>query len=115
MMSLIKKLYGKFKKLSDTKKLIAVVLSYFILRYIRNIMNWIYWNSGLYILEGFGKPSKFVLFHWKDCGHCKNMMSDWDAFHSSNNSSIKSSKVEKDDNPSFLKNIILIVSQLFYY
>jgi thiol-disulfide isomerase/thioredoxin len=100
---MFKNLYNKFKKLSDVKKVIVVIVSYFILRNIKNIMSWVYWNSGMYILEGFGQPSKFVLFHWKDCGYCKEMMGEWNAFHASNKSSIKSSKIERDDNPALLK------------
>jgi len=48
---------------------------------------------------------KFVLFHWKNCGHCKKMMPEWDKFQSKYDGSIHVSKIEKDENPALIKKL----------
>ena len=97
-------MYGKFKKLSDLKKIGVVVVGYFLIKYIIETLNWHRWDSGN-LLEGYGNPSKLVLFYWKDCGHCKAMMPEWKKSESQNKTGIKLMKVEKDATDSLGKTL----------
>lgn len=49
------------------------------------------------------KGKKFVLFHWKKCGHCKKMMPEWEKFESMYNGNIGIGRVEKDESPKFVE------------
>ena len=98
-----KKLLKWFKNLSNPKKVLTIIVGYICSMYIYSLMNWMYWNTKSYILEGFGTPSKFIFFHMNGCPHCENMMDDWDNFSSSNTTSIKTEKIEKKENPELIK------------
>jgi thiol-disulfide isomerase/thioredoxin len=70
-------------------------------------IQWKVAEQGLFVQEPFtGSGKEFVLFHWKDCGHCKNMMPEWNKFQSSfKGKAIKVSKVEKDENPKAMEKL----------
>jgi len=45
-----------------------------------------------------GNGKKMYLFHWKNCGHCKKMKPDWDAFENDKPADVEVKAIEKDDN-----------------
>jgi thioredoxin domain-containing protein 5 len=45
--------------------------------------------------SGDSNVAKFTLFHWDDCGHCKNMMPDWEKLEKAYPNS--TAKYEKSD------------------
>lgn len=103
IVKLLKKNIKWFQTLSNPKKIITIIIGYFVSIYIYSLMNWMYWNTSSYILEGFGTPTKFIFFHMNGCGHCKNMMGEWNSFAASNTSSITTEKIEQGDNPELLE------------
>ena len=91
----------KFEKLTQLGKMLVLVMLYFILNMLKNVMVWVGFNSGNYILEGMGgDASEFVFFHWKDCGFCKQMMPEWNKLKSSYKGKLSLRDVEKDSQPS---------------
>ncbi len=102
VMRILKKPLKTFKNLSNPKKLMVLIIGYFLSIYVYSLLNWMYWNTSSYILEGFGTPKKFIFFHMNTCGYCKDMMGEWNSFVSSNTSSIKTEKIEKSENPELL-------------
>ena len=55
-------------------------------------------------VEGFHDVShgkRVILFHWKDCGHCKKMMPEWDKLEQSQaaNPNVDVRKVNCGENP----------------
>lgn len=100
-MRILKNAMRKFEKLTMLGKMISLVIVYIILNIVSNVMNWVGFNSGNYILEGMGgDASEFVFFHWKDCGFCKQMMPEWDKLKGSYKGKIKLKDIEKDKQPS---------------
>ena len=65
------------------------------------LIQWKIAEQGLFVQEGFtGKGKELTLFYWKDCGHCKKMMPEWNKFQSTyKKAGITVNKVEKDENP----------------
>ncbi len=65
------------------------------------LIQWKIAEQGLFVQEGFtGKGKELTLFYWKDCGHCKKMMPEWNKFQSTyKKAGITVNKVEKDQNP----------------
>lgn len=101
--SFISKTLSKFHKQPLPVKLLIALAVIFLLRYLVNeLMGGAYLQSSM--LEGFsGQGKEFTLFYWKDCGHCKNMMPEWDKFmKSNNNQGVKVNKIEKDENPGLM-------------
>ena len=100
-MRILKNMTKKFAKLTLLGKMIVLVILYFILNQLANIMQWTGFNTGNYILEGMGgDASEFVFFHWKDCGFCKQMQPEWNKFKGSYKGKISLRDVEKDSQPS---------------
>ena len=94
------------QKLPTVPRIGVYVLIFIVFRLLLDVL----FNSlrNLKILhEGMDNmgEKKFILFHWKNCGHCKNMMPEWDNFQSTYKGSISVSKIEKDENPSLIKTL----------
>lgn len=53
--------------------------------------------------EGFGPANELMLVHMTGCGHCKNMMPEWKKFVSNNKTGIKTTTIERGENPSLVK------------
>ena len=99
----IKNFIEHINKQSMGKQMAIYLILFVILKFIFSLIQWLLWN-GKY-LEGFtGKPHSMTLLYWKNCGHCKKRMPEWDAFMSENHS-IKVDKIEKDENPSLMEKL----------
>ena len=55
------------------------------------------------IKEGFKGRKSLLLLHMEGCGHCKKLMPEWDKFAETNNTSIITKLVEKDDDRALVK------------
>ena len=53
--------------------------------------------------EGNSNGKTMVLCHWKDCGHCKRMMPEWDKLEANHGTTLTVKKVEKDEDPALMK------------
>lgn len=53
--------------------------------------------------EGFKGRKSLLLLHMEGCGHCKKLMPAWDKFAETNNTSIVTKSVEKDDDRALVK------------
>ena len=71
------------------------------------LIQWKVAEQGLFVQESFtGSGKEMVLFHMNGCGHCKNMMPEWNKFQSSfKKQGITVSKVEKDENPKAMEQL----------
>ena len=63
----------------------------------------LYYVLNTVIREGFTGASEFVFYHMNGCPHCTNMMPEWSKFENSNNSGIKTRKVERGEAPDEVK------------
>jgi len=96
----------KFNKQNIVVKVAIGFAAFLIIRFVMNeLMGGAYMQSNM--LEGFsGQGKEFTLFYWKDCGHCKKMMPEWNKFQQSNtNRGVKVNKVEKDENPGLMNKL----------
>lgn len=55
------------------------------------------------IKEGFKGRKSLLLLHMEGCGHCEKLMPEWDKFAETNNTSIVTKSVEKDDDRALVK------------
>ena len=97
MIRYIRSLFRKFPKQSRMNKLFILCVLYVIFRLIINLC------KRTYPLESFTQGDKFVLYHWKNCGHCKQMMPAWESFKSEYKGPVIIETKEKDDAPDEIK------------
>jgi thiol-disulfide isomerase/thioredoxin len=82
----------KPKNLNNLLVTIVVIgLLYFLIKYLMKSR------------EGFEGHTTLLLNHMKGCGHCEELMPEWDKFESQNDTIIKTKKVEVNDDPSVAK------------
>lgn len=101
----VKGLIKAIQKLPTVIRIIVYILIFIVFRFALDaIMKSL---SGLKIMkEGMDNldgKKKFVLFHWKKCGHCKKMMPEWERFESMYKGDIGIGRVEKDEAPQFVE------------
>ena len=99
--SFFSKTLQKFNKQPLPLKLVIAFVLILVIRYVYNEL-----VGGGYLqgemLEGFsGQGKEFTLFYWKDCGHCKKMMPEWDKF--SKQGGIKTRKIEVSQDEDFMR------------
>jgi thioredoxin 1 len=107
MANIIVSALKSFKKLHILLKIILMLGLFFLVRIALDKLLWGAHDQGNQ-MEGFHDVShgkRVILFHWKDCGHCKKMMPEWQRFVklNGNNSKVKIETVEKDDAPDLVQ------------
>ena len=94
------------QKLPTVTRVAVYVLIFIVFRFILDAL--LKSLRGLKIMkEGMGSMDgkKFVLFHWKNCGHCKKMMPEWEKFETMYKGKIGVGRVEKDEAPKFVEKL----------
>ena len=92
------------QKLPTVARVAVYVLIFIVFRFLLDAL--LKSLRGLKIMkEGMGSMDgkKFVLFHWKNCGHCKKMMPEWEKFETMYKGKIGVGRVEKDEAPKFVE------------
>ena len=92
------------QKLPTVARVAVYVLIFIVFRFLLDAL--LKSLRGLKIMkEGMGNMNgkKFVLFHWKNCGHCKKMMPEWEKFETMYKGKIGVGRVEKDEAPKFVE------------
>jgi thiol-disulfide isomerase/thioredoxin len=103
MVKFLKNALKKFKKLPIILKVVLFLGMFFLVRVGMDALLW--GDKSNYEnekenkeQEGMGNGKKMYLFHWKNCGHCKKMKPDWDAFENDKPADVEVKAIEKDDN-----------------
>ena len=94
------------QKLPTVARVAVYVLIFIVFRFLLDAL--LKSLRGLKIMkEGMGSMDgkKFVLFHWKNCGHCKKMMPEWEKFETMYKGKIGVGRVEKDEAPKFVEKL----------
>ena len=94
------------QKLPTIPRVAVYVLIFIVFRFLLDAL--LKCLRGLKIMkEGMGSMDgkKFVLFHWKNCGHCKKMMPEWEKFETMYKGKIGVGRVEKDEAPKFVEKL----------
>ena len=100
MVKFLKNALKKFKKLPIVLKIVLFLGLFFLVRVGLDAVLWgdrsNYENEDK--KEGMENSKKMYLFHWKNCGHCKKMKPEWDAFEKDRPDGVEVKAIEKDDN-----------------
>lgn len=95
-----------FKKLHVVLKIVIFLGLFFLVRIGLDALLW-GGHENEQNVEGFQDPQgkSVILFHWKDCGHCKKMMPEWERFKKLNahNKKYKIIALEKDEAPELIQ------------
>ena len=94
------------QKLPTVARVAVYVLIFIVFRFLLDAL--LKSLRGLKIMkEGMTNSDikKFVLFHWKNCGHCKKMMPEWEKFETMYKGKIGVARVEKDEAPKFVEQL----------
>ncbi len=91
---MIKSVYRKIEKKPKVQKYVIYAVILYVLYKIINELRFGLFNQSS-MIEGMSSGSKLTLFHMNGCGHCENMMPEWDKFSKLNPSS--SAKFEASD------------------
>jgi len=96
-----------FKKLHVVLKIIIFLGLFFLIRVGLDALLWGNYQNNDDDKEGFedSQGKNVILFHWKNCGHCKKMMPEWERFKKLNagKTNFKIITVEKDENPKLIQ------------
>lgn len=108
-MYVIMKLAGlikKIQKLPTGPRIAVYILIFIAFRFLLDALFSSLTNLRI-MKEGMtGKDGKkFILFHWKNCGHCKKMMPEWERFETVYSGNVYVGKVEKDEDPELVKKL----------
>ena len=103
MVKFLKNALKKFKKLPIILKVVLFLGMFFLVRVGLDALLWgdrsNYENEKENKdQEGMGNGKKMYLFHWKNCGHCKKMKPEWNAFENDKPDDVEVKAIEKDDN-----------------
>jgi len=107
MAKIIMNALKSFKKLHILLKIVIFLGLFFLVRIALDKLLWgAHDQEGQ--VEGFHDVShgkRVILFHWKDCGHCKKMMPEWERFKKLNahNKNYKIIALEKDEAPELIQ------------
>ena len=89
-----------FKNLHVVLKIVIFLGLFFLVRVGMDALLW-GTHENEQNVEGFHdtQGKSVILFHWKDCGHCKKMMPEWEKFKKLNahNTNFKIIAMEKDE------------------
>ena len=107
MANIITNALKAFKKLHILLKIIIMLGLFLLVRIALDKLLWGAHDQGNQ-MEGFHDVShgkRVILFHWKDCGHCKKMMPEWQRFQklNANKKNISIETIEKDDAPELIQ------------
>ena len=100
MLNFIKSLLKKLEKLSLVRKLIIVLVIFFIIKCGMDVT--IYTNTPK-PYEGFSNPKELIYFYMNGCGHCKTFSPVWDEFTSNYNGDLKLNKYETNEAGSMIE------------
>jgi len=100
MLNFIKSLLKKLEKLSLVRKLIIVLVIFFIIKCGMDVT--IYTNTPK-AYEGFSNPKELIYFYMNGCGHCKTFSPVWDEFASNYNGDLKLNKYETNEAGSMIE------------
>ena len=103
MVKFLKNALKKFKKLPIILKVVLFLGMFFLVRVGLDALLWgdrsNYENEKENKdQEGMCNGKKMYLFHWKNCGHCKKMKPEWNAFENDKPDDVEVKAIEKDDN-----------------
>ena len=101
MKNLLKDIKKILKKQNPILHVALLIAGIILVKTGLEMANLDFWNKKA--IEGNTNGNSLVLFYWKNCGHCKKMMPEWDKFSENHGTTLTVKKIEKDENPSLVK------------